>query len=117
MRLVWLLPDPVRTAQTETTGLLALDHRGIGPEEDEIGPGGHGLRGLVHDVFMGDVAVGEMDVVDLVLGDEGVHLGLGVDGDALGIELPRQDGGVFPALDVGDLGGREGDDLGTPGCP
>ena len=101
------LPGPGPDGADGDDGLSALDHRGIGPEEDEIRPGGHGLGRLVHDVFMGDVAVGEVDVVDLVLGDEGVHLGFRVDGDALGIQLPRERRGILAALDVGDLGGRE----------
>ena len=92
-------------------GLAALDHRVAGAEEDEVGAGGQDLGGLVHDVLVGDVAVGEMDVVDLVGGDELVELGLGVDRDALGIELAGQGRGILAAFDVRDLGGGEGDDL------
>ena len=39
-RLVWLLPDPVRTAQIGDHRLGALDHRGAGAEEHEVGAGG-----------------------------------------------------------------------------
>ena len=65
----------------------------------------------MHDVFVGDVAVGEIDLGHAVLLDQGVELFLGEDGDAVGIELAGQDGRVFPAVDVGNLGGGEGDDL------
>ncbi len=83
LRLVWLLPEPVRTAQTETTGLRLLIIVSSGPRRTKLAPGGQDLGGLVHDVFVGEVAVGEDDVVDLVAGDELVELGLGLDRDAL----------------------------------
>src|SRR4030042_3161340 len=60
---------------------------------------------------MGNVAVGEMDIIHCVLGDEGVEVRLGVDRDTLGVELARELGRVFAALDVRDLGGGEGDNL------
>ena len=109
-RLVWLLPEPVRTAQTETTGLRLLIIVSSGPRRTKLAPAAMDLGGLVHDVGVGEVAVGEMDVVDLVVGDELVELGLGLDRDALGIELAGQDRGILAALDVRDLRRREGDD-------
>src|SRR5512140_2777625 len=90
-------------------GPAALDHRGAGAEQDEVGPGGLGPGGHVHDVLVGQVAVGEVDVVDLVCGDESLHLGLGLDGDALGIELAGEDRGILAAGDVRDLRGRDSD--------
>ena len=89
-RVVWLLPEPVRTAQTETTGLRLLIIVSPGPRRTKLAPAAMDLGGLVHDVLVGDVAVGEDDLVDLVVGDELVELGLGVDGDALGVELAGQ---------------------------
>jgi hypothetical protein len=56
-RVVWLFPEPVRTAQTETTGLLDLSWVLFFPITRKSAPGGHDHRGFVHDVFMGHVAV------------------------------------------------------------
>ncbi len=91
--------------------LGALDHGVLGPEQDERGPGGLDLAGLVHDVFVGHIAVGEIDLGHVELADEGIELLLGVDGDAVGIELSGQDGRILAALDVGDLRSREGHNL------
>ena len=41
-RVVWLLPDPVRTAQTATTGTRLEEHDLAGPEEAELGARGQG---------------------------------------------------------------------------
>ena len=111
LREVWLLPQPVRTAQTETTGFVLLTIVSSGPRRTKRRPGRLDLGGLVHDVLVGDVAVGEVDLGDAVLPDQGVELLFGVDGDAVGVELAGQDGRVLPAVDVGDLGRGEGDDL------
>ena len=36
-RVVWLLPAPVRTAQTETTGTFAFSMLAFGPDQPEVG--------------------------------------------------------------------------------
>jgi len=38
LRLVWLLPQPVRTAQTETTGLVLLTMVSLGPSRTNVAP-------------------------------------------------------------------------------
>ena len=38
-RVVWLLPQPVRTAHTATTGTRAASIVASGPEQDEVRPG------------------------------------------------------------------------------
>jgi hypothetical protein len=65
----------------------------------------------VHHVLVGDVRVGEDGLVDLALTDDVRELGLRPDRNPLRIELSRERGGVDAALDVGDLRGREGDDV------
>ena len=89
----------------------ALDHGVLGAEQDERGARGLDLAGLVHDVLVGHVAVGEIDLGHVEFADERVELFLGVDGDAVRIELSGQDGRILAAFDVGNLGGREGHDL------
>ena len=41
-----------------------------GPEQPEVGAGGEHERRLVHDRLVGEIAVGEDDLVDVVLVDE-----------------------------------------------
>ena len=60
---------------------------------------------------MGDVAVGEEDVVDGEFGDERGELALRVDRDAVGVARPGEHRGERPAVDAGNLRGGEGDDL------
>ena len=91
--------------------LGALDHGVFGSEQDEGGSGGLDLAGLVHDVFVGYVAVGEIDLGHVELADEGVELLLGINGDAVRIELAGQDGRILAALNVGNLGCRKRDHL------
>jgi len=55
----------------------------------------------VHDVLVGHVAVGEIDLGHVEFADERVELFLGVDGDAVRIELSGQDGRILAAFDVG----------------
>ena len=55
---------------------------------------------------VGNVAVGEHDLVDVVLLDQLGELGLFEDGDSLGIELAGQRGRVFPARECRESGWR-----------
>src|SRR3989304_4760643 len=98
-----LLPQPVRTAQMETTGRE--------PGGGEAGPRRHRPRGDVHDVEVGDVAVGEDDLVDAARPDQVLPALLREDGDAGGVERPGELRRVGAAGDVGDLRRREADDL------
>lgn len=92
-------------------GLVALDgHLGTA-EQGEAGPGGVDDGGLVHHVLVGHVGVGEDDGVDAVGGDQLFDLAFVVDRDTVGVELAGELGRVLAAVDVGDLGGGESDDL------
>ena len=62
-REVWLLPAPVRTAQTEITGTEAGTMVLSGPSRVKVRARGQRARGLVHDELVGYVAVGEDDLV------------------------------------------------------
>ena len=64
LRLVWLLPQPVRTAQTETTGFSLSSIVAFGPSRREVGAGSEHDRRLVHDLLVREVGVGEDDLVD-----------------------------------------------------
>ena len=81
-RVVWLLPAPVRTAQTATTGfvLLSIVRRAL--EHHEVGAGGVDERGAVHHVVVGHVAVREDHLVDLERADERLQVALGMNRDA-----------------------------------
>src|SRR5438552_685553 len=51
-------------------GDLRLEHGVVRAEQDPGGAGGHGCRRAVHDVLVGDVGVGEHDLVDVQVPDE-----------------------------------------------
>jgi len=80
-------------------------------QEAEVGPGGQRQGGAVHDIFVGNVAIGQDHLIGLVAANQFRELFFGVDGDALGIERAGQDGGVEAAFDIGNLGGGEGHDF------
>jgi hypothetical protein len=65
----------------------------------------------MHHILVGDIRIGEENLVYIVLSYEGGQFLFGVDGDALGIEGPRQFWRVGSAFDIGDLGGGEGYDI------
>ena len=65
----------------------------------------------VHHVLVGDVGIGEDDLVDLLVVDEIAELLLGVDRDPVRIAPPGERRQVGPTGDAGDLGRGEGDDL------
>ncbi|MBA7653169.1 hypothetical protein ES703_61012 [subsurface metagenome] len=82
-----------------------------GAQQAESGPGGDHPGGPAHHVLVGHVGIGENRLVYLVVRDETFQITFGHDGNALRIEPARQFGGVVAALNVGYLGGREGDHL------
>ena len=65
--------------------------------------------GLVHHLRVRQIGVGHRDLIDVVLLDEFGELLLRLDGYTLGITLPAQLGRVGPPVNIGNLGGREGD--------
>ncbi len=65
----------------------------------------------MHDMLVGDVRVGEDDLIDVSLRDQSGELVLGQDRNPVGISRPRERGRVGPVGDPGDLRRREGDDL------
>ncbi len=110
-RLVWLLPQPVRTAPTLITGLVLLIWVSRVAQHGEVGAGGVDDGGQAHDLLVGDVAVGHDAHVGLGSLRSARQLVLVLDGNAVGVEIAGQLGGVLAAVDVGDLGGGEGHDL------
>ena len=66
-RLVWLLPQPVRVAQTATTGFDELEHRRVRPHQPEVRARGKDDRRLVHHRLVLEIGVGEDDLVDVEL--------------------------------------------------
>ena len=88
-RVVWLLPEPVRTAQIATTGFDEREHRVAQGEEDVVGAGGEGARPDVHHVLVRHVRVREDDLVDLVLADDALEVGLREDRDPSGTRRRR----------------------------
>ena len=88
-----------------------LEHGAVGSEQPEVGPRCEDLRGLVHHVFVGHIAVGEHHPFHVVLGDKLVQVRFGVDRYALRIKLTRKDGWIGLVLYAGDLGGGESDHL------
>ena len=61
-----------------------------------------------------DVRVREDDLVDALGRDDVDELGLGPDGDAVGVTGPGELGRVAAVVDAGDLRRREGHDLRAP---
>jgi hypothetical protein len=110
-RVVWLFPQPVRTAVTATTGTGLSELGRPGTEQTEVRAAGERPRGDVHHVLVRHVGVREDHLVDVVVGDEPLELRLGSDRDALRVAGPGERGRVDPAVDPGDLGRREGDHL------
>ncbi len=62
-------------------------------------------------MLVGDIAVGKDALVNVQILDQLGQIGLGIDGNALGVELARQLGRIAPALNVWNLGRRKGHDL------
>jgi hypothetical protein len=67
--------------------------------------------GLVHHELVGHVAVCEDDPVDLLAREDPFELRLRDDVDAVRVERTRELRRVAPAIDPGNLGRRERDDL------
>ena len=109
--MVWLLPDPVRTALIETTGLVGFDLRIVSAHEPEVGARrvDHGC--LVHHVLVRHIAVGKDHLLHAVLLDQVDKLLLGPDGDPAGVQVTGQLRRIKAPFDVRDLGGSEGHDL------
>ncbi len=83
----------------------------MGALKPEIGPRRQHPGSFVHDLGMGQVAVGEHHNVRLVVPDQVGQLLLGTDGDAFGVQLAGQGGGIHFSFDSGNLRGSEGDDV------
>ena len=65
----------------------------------------------MHHVLVRHVRVREHDLVDRPLAHDLLELGLREDRDPVGIRVAGELAGVDAAVDVRDLGRREGDDL------
>ncbi len=89
-REVWLLPQPVRTAPTEITGLLLLIWVSLGPSSVKLAPGRLDDGAYRHHVLVRDVAVGKGAIVDLQVLDQKGKVVLGIDGDAVGVQVAGQ---------------------------
>src|SRR4029453_15333545 len=77
--VVWLLPAPVRTAHTATTGTEADSSVCRGPRRPESRPGPQYLGGDVHDVDVADGGVAKPPLVDVLGRDQVLEPLLGED--------------------------------------
>jgi hypothetical protein len=91
------------------------DHRALGAQHGVLGADEQEIRaerldqgGLVHQLHVGHVGVGEDHQVGRVRADERGQLGFGPDGDALGVARPGQLRRVDASADAADLGRGEG---------
>jgi hypothetical protein len=66
------------------------EHGGAGAEQPEVGPAGQHGRGLVHDLLVRQVRVGQHHLVHVVIADDAGQLLLGPDGDAVRVGAPGQ---------------------------
>ena len=110
-RVVWLLPEPVRTAQIAATGFDDAIIVSCGERSLKLGTGSERLRADVQHVLVGHVRVREDDLVHLVLANQLLELRFRVDRNPVRVELACEERGVDATGDVGDLRGGEGDDL------
>ncbi len=65
-RVITDFPHPVLTAQTEMTGTLLSIIVSSGPRRTKLAPFRKDQRGLIHQFFMGNITVGENDLLGLV---------------------------------------------------
>ena len=80
----------------------------LGSEQPEIGAGGNHARGKVHQVRIGDIAVGEHHSIDIFFGDDLLQIFFLKDGNAFWIEASGEFGWVVTARNIGDLSSGEG---------
>ena len=104
-----LLPQPVRTAQIETTGTFDTNCVRSAPSSQKSAPAADGPRGQVHQRRIGDIAIGKDHHIDMLVADDLFHLVFFEDRNSIGIEIARQFGGITASSNVGDLRGGEGD--------
>jgi len=90
-------------------GLVAAEGYRAVAHEYEVRPEGQHQRGLVHELGVRYVAVGEHHLVHLVPADDRSKVVLRQYRDAGGVQRPCQGGRVAPPLYVRDLSGGEGD--------
>jgi hypothetical protein len=86
---------------------LGRDHRPPRAEKREIGARGDGDGGLVHDMGVLDIAVGEHHLVDPVLPADAGEIVLRQDRNAVRVAAAGERGRIGPAGDARDLGGGE----------
>lgn len=85
----------------------------LGPpraQQVKIGAGRERPAGQVHHLLVGDVAVGEDDLLHPTLANDLFEFLFGEDGNAAGVAGAGQRRGVVPAADAGNLGRRESND-------
>ena len=97
------LPDIFRNSALAASGSdgangndrhRGLQHRPLRPQQDEIRPLGEDPGSLVHHLFVGEIAVGEDDLPDLVVADDLGQSFFRQDGNSLeGKEGPDSSGG------------------------
>lgn len=76
-RVVWLFPDPVRTAHTETTGLEDFNLRAVGSHQTKIRPGCIDDRSFMHHDFVRNVGIGKHNLFYLVFFDQADEVAFG----------------------------------------
>lgn len=88
--------------------LRAAQHRGTRTQQPEIGTRREHDRRAVHHLCMGEIGVGEHDLVHLFAAHDLRKLTLGADRDAVGIARSGERRRVGPVVDPRDLRRREG---------
>ena len=103
-----LFPQPVRTAQIETTGTFDYQLRALRGQQPEVGARSRGPRRQVHQRRIGNIAISKDHHVDMLVADDLFHLVFFQDRNSVGIKVASQFGGITASGNVGDLRGSEG---------
>ena len=88
-----------------------LDLRVLGSQKPEIGVRSHRARGKMHQVLVGNVAVGKHHRANLILSDQFLDIFLFEDRNAIRIEASGKLRRIAAPRNIGDLSGRECDHL------
>jgi hypothetical protein len=90
-------------------GNMGPEHGPLRAKKGEVRPCCQGDRGVVSENLVGDVTIGEDDLVNPVKADELRETLFCNDGDALGIKEAGKRRGIYLLLDPWDLRGGESD--------
>ena len=104
-----LLPQPVRTAQTEMTGTLAANCVCSAPSSQKSAPAATARDARCIERWIRHIAVGEHRDINVLVADDFFHPVLFDDRNAHGITRAGQLRRIMSSCNVWDLGCGEGD--------